>query len=96
MSFERSNFRIDVIHELAPLGGRDTLVPAVLLLRAQARGLTPRRRRGSDERPVGFDDLGGSWAPEQEPLGPVAAHRLEATQLIVGLHPSDTTCSPSE
>lgn len=39
MSFERSNFRIDVIHELAPLGGRDTLVPAVLLLRARKLGV---------------------------------------------------------
>ena len=39
MSFERSNFRIDVIHELAPLAVRDALVPTVLLLRARKLGV---------------------------------------------------------
>lgn len=39
MSFERSNFRIDVLHELAALGGRDALVPSVLLLRARKLGV---------------------------------------------------------
>lgn len=39
MSFERSNFRIDVIHELAPLASRDALVPSVLLLRARKLGV---------------------------------------------------------
>jgi SAM-dependent methyltransferase len=39
MSFERSNFRIDVLHELAPLGAREALVPSVLLLRARKLGV---------------------------------------------------------
>jgi SAM-dependent methyltransferase len=39
MSFERSNFRIDVIHELTPLTARDALVPTVLLLRARKLGV---------------------------------------------------------
>ena len=39
MSFERSNFRIDVIHELAPLGARDVLAPSVLLLRGRKLGV---------------------------------------------------------
>lgn len=39
MSFERSNFRIDVLHELAPLGARDALVPSVLLMRARKLGV---------------------------------------------------------
>lgn len=39
MSFERSNFRIDVIHELTPMAARDALVPTVLLLRARKLGV---------------------------------------------------------
>ena len=39
MSFERSNFRIDVIHELAPLAAKDALVPTVLLVRARKLGV---------------------------------------------------------
>jgi SAM-dependent methyltransferase len=39
MSFERSNFRLDVLHELAPLSARDALVPTVLLLRARKLGV---------------------------------------------------------
>ena len=39
MSFERSNFRLDVLHELTPLGGRDALSPSVLLLRARKLGV---------------------------------------------------------
>lgn len=39
MSFERSNFRIDVIHELTPLAAREALVPTVLLLRARKLGV---------------------------------------------------------
>jgi hypothetical protein len=39
MSFERSNFRIDVIHELAPLGARDALAPSVLLMRGRKLGV---------------------------------------------------------
>lgn len=39
MSFERSNFRLDVFHELAPLGARDALVPTVLLMRARKLGV---------------------------------------------------------
>jgi hypothetical protein len=39
MSFERSNFRIDVLHELAPISARDPLAPSVLLLRARKQGV---------------------------------------------------------
>ena len=39
MSFERSNFRVDVFHELAPDMPRDALVPTVLLLRARKLGV---------------------------------------------------------
>ncbi len=39
MSFERSNFRIDVLHELLPLSSRDAVGPTVLLLRARKQGV---------------------------------------------------------
>ncbi len=39
MSFERSNFHIDVMHELTPLSARDALVPTVLLMRARKLGV---------------------------------------------------------
>jgi SAM-dependent methyltransferase len=39
MSFERSNFRVDVIHELSPITAREALVPTVLLLRARKLGV---------------------------------------------------------
>jgi SAM-dependent methyltransferase len=39
MSFERSNFRVDVFHELSPLASREALVPTVLLLRARKLGV---------------------------------------------------------
>jgi SAM-dependent methyltransferase len=39
MSFERSNFRLDVVHELAPITTRDAKVPTVLLLRARKQGV---------------------------------------------------------
>ncbi|MFN8021220.1 MAG: class I SAM-dependent methyltransferase [Acidimicrobiales bacterium] len=39
MSFERSNFRLDVLHELSPMGARDALAPSVLLLRARKLGV---------------------------------------------------------
>jgi SAM-dependent methyltransferase len=39
MSFERSNFHIDVLHELAPIGARDPLAPTVLLVRGRKQGV---------------------------------------------------------
>jgi ubiquinone/menaquinone biosynthesis C-methylase UbiE len=39
MSFERSNFRIDVLHELLPITGRDVIGPTVLLVRARKQGV---------------------------------------------------------
>jgi ubiquinone/menaquinone biosynthesis C-methylase UbiE len=39
MSFERSNFRLDVLHELVPIGARDAIGPTVLLLRARKQGV---------------------------------------------------------
>jgi SAM-dependent methyltransferase len=39
MSFERSNFRIDVLHELMPVADRSALVPAMLLMRARKQGV---------------------------------------------------------
>lgn len=39
MSFERSNFRLDAVHELAPIAGRDAKVPTVLLMRARKQGV---------------------------------------------------------
>ncbi len=39
MSYERSNFHIDVLHEVAPIAARDALVPSVLLLRARKLGV---------------------------------------------------------
>ncbi len=39
MAFERSNFRLDVIHELPDRRQRDPLVPSVLLLRARKQGV---------------------------------------------------------
>jgi SAM-dependent methyltransferase len=39
MSFERSNFRIDVLHELTTIGARDAVAPSVLLLRARKQGV---------------------------------------------------------
>lgn len=39
MSLERSNFRLDAVHELTPVAGRDGFVPTVLLLRARKQGV---------------------------------------------------------
>jgi SAM-dependent methyltransferase len=39
MSFERANFHIDVMHELAPLAARDATAPTVLVLRARKQGV---------------------------------------------------------
>jgi SAM-dependent methyltransferase len=39
MSFERSNFRLDVLHELVPINGRDIVGPTVLLIRARKQGV---------------------------------------------------------
>lgn len=39
MSFERSNFRLDAVHELTPMATRDALVPAVLVMRARKQGV---------------------------------------------------------
>ena len=39
MHFERTNFHIDVMHEIAPVGQRDALVPTVLLIRARKQGV---------------------------------------------------------
>jgi hypothetical protein len=39
MSFERSNFRIDVLHELLPVSSRDAVGPTVLLVRARKQGV---------------------------------------------------------
>ncbi|MFM2070211.1 MAG: hypothetical protein RLZZ623_474 [Actinomycetota bacterium] len=39
MSLERSNFRLDAVHELSPIAARDALVPTVLLFRARKQGV---------------------------------------------------------
>jgi SAM-dependent methyltransferase len=39
MHFERTNFHIDVMHEVAPINQPDALVPAVLLVRARKQGV---------------------------------------------------------
>jgi SAM-dependent methyltransferase len=39
MTFERTNFHIDVMHELTPVMQRDAKVPSVLLLRAKKEGV---------------------------------------------------------
>lgn len=39
MNLERSNFRLDVVHELFPITARDALVPSVLLVRARKQGV---------------------------------------------------------
>lgn len=39
MSFERSNFRLDALHELVPVSARDAIGPTVLLLRARKQGV---------------------------------------------------------
>lgn len=39
MHFERTNFHIDVMHEVSPTGQRDAFVPAVLLIRARKQGV---------------------------------------------------------
>lgn len=39
MSFERSNFRLDVVHELPPIASRDAKTPTVLLMRARKQGV---------------------------------------------------------
>jgi SAM-dependent methyltransferase len=39
MSLERSNFRLDAVHELTPVAARDALVPTVLLIRARKQGV---------------------------------------------------------
>lgn len=39
MTFERSNFRIDVMHELPLVGARDPRTPAVLVIRARKEGV---------------------------------------------------------
>ena len=38
MSFERSNFRLDVVHELNDQRVREPLCPAVLVVRARKQG----------------------------------------------------------
>lgn len=39
MSLERSNFRIDVMHEPMPLADRSAMAPALLLMRARKQGV---------------------------------------------------------
>jgi ubiquinone/menaquinone biosynthesis C-methylase UbiE len=39
MAMQRTNFRIDVIHELMPINSRTALAPAVLLIRARKLGV---------------------------------------------------------
>jgi len=39
MAFERSNFRLDVVHELGDRRVRDALTPVVLVLRARKQGV---------------------------------------------------------
>ena len=39
MSFQRANFRVDVIQELYPVGQLNAMVPAVLVLRARKSGV---------------------------------------------------------
>lgn len=39
MAFERSNFRLDVFHELNDRRGRDPIAPAVLVVRARKQGV---------------------------------------------------------
>lgn len=39
MSFERSNFRFDVVHELGPMNVRYPMVPTVLVIRARKQGV---------------------------------------------------------
>lgn len=39
MHFERTNFHVDVMHEVGPLGQREPLTPAVLLVRARKQGV---------------------------------------------------------
>lgn len=39
MHLERSNFRLDVIHELTPAAARDAIGPSVLLLRVRKEGV---------------------------------------------------------
>jgi SAM-dependent methyltransferase len=38
-SFERTNLRLDVLHELSPIGQREAPAPTVLLLRARKQGV---------------------------------------------------------
>ena len=38
-SYERSNFRVDVVHELGPVGVRRPMVPSVLVVRARKLGV---------------------------------------------------------
>jgi hypothetical protein len=39
MAFERTNFHIEVMHELTPVSDRNALAPGVLLLRARKVGV---------------------------------------------------------
>ena len=39
MAMQRTNFRIDVMHELMPLGSRTALTPTVLVIRARKLGV---------------------------------------------------------
>ena len=39
MALQRTNFRIDVIHELMPLNNRNAIAPAVLVIRARKLGV---------------------------------------------------------
>ncbi|MCU1394256.1 MAG: hypothetical protein JWM34_2684 [Ilumatobacteraceae bacterium] len=39
MAFQRTNFRIDVMHELMPLNNRNAVAPSVLVIRARKLGV---------------------------------------------------------
>jgi len=39
MAMQRTNFRIDVMHELPPTNARHALTPAVLVIRARKLGV---------------------------------------------------------
>jgi SAM-dependent methyltransferase len=39
MALQRTNFRVDMMHELAPLNARNAMAPAVLVIRAKKHGV---------------------------------------------------------
>ena len=39
MALQRTNFRIDVMHELMPLSARNAMTPSVLVIRARKLGV---------------------------------------------------------